>query len=166
MPRTSVIFRLRMDATLARVARMLARERSGGGSAQHSPRAQGSATDFCGQVDRHRAAGVRSAALPAALRRSCITGHRINPKPSMYSLSLSLFRRYRRPQSPRSMRRHGPRRVLHRIPDDPPSPCPPLSAAAAAAGIAFNCGTILPIIERVVYKRRIRRVRRYTKCAN
>lgn len=29
---------------------------------------------------RHRAAGVWSAALPAALRRSCITGHRINPK--------------------------------------------------------------------------------------
>lgn len=163
MLRTSLISRLRMDATLARVARwVLAGERSGaGGSAQYSPRAQGSATDFCGQVDRHRAAGVRSAALPAALRRSCITGHRINPKPSMYSLSPSIFRRYRRPQSPRSMRRHGPRRVLHRIPDDPPS-----LLSAAAAGIASNCGTVLPIIERVVYKRRIRCVRRYTKCAN
>lgn len=47
---------------------------------QHS-RDEGSATDFCGQLERRWAAGVRSAAPAAALRRSCITGHRINPKP-------------------------------------------------------------------------------------
>lgn len=48
---------------------------------QQHGRGKGSATDFCGQLERRWAAGVRSAAVAAALRRPCITGHRINPKP-------------------------------------------------------------------------------------
>jgi len=52
------------------------------------------------------AAGVRSAAPPAALRRSCITGHRINPKPR------PVLGQHRRPQIPR-LRAGPPRPVIH-----------------------------------------------------
>lgn len=80
---------------------------------------------------RHRAAGVRSAALPAALRRSCITGHRINPKPDVLG-------QYRRPQSPRvpASGSRAPRvlRAFHHILPDyllPPPPSPPSVRDAA-----------------------------------
>lgn len=75
-PRTRIISRVREDA--------IRHEGAAPGKRRQQLSAcghKGQLQIFAGRSDRHWAAGVRSAALPAALRRSCITGHCINPKP-------------------------------------------------------------------------------------